>query len=664
MSLQVNSKSKCMSPLSRGCTVAVATLVALGVTRLSIAAAISWDNSAGDGLAATAANWTPALIPSSADDLTFSIAGAYPVTWGAAVSSSRTHVYRNGTVTNTMSSPHTVSTGITVAPSAGEVATMTLTTGTLTSNGSMIVGDSGTGTLNVNDSDAALIIAGATSDLIIGNNGDAAMSITGRGQVQVADQFIAGSNSASSPTITVSGSLATPPFGSSFLQVLGTGQSRIGAGGDATMTISSGAIADFAGDLVIANGSASNSSVTVQTAVLLNARLQVDGDLLVGRNISAGIAAGTGTLNINAGGATIVGGDTFLGDPDGGTGLIQMNGGLFSGTGAINVLAGSTISGTGTINPAINNAGNIQPTGVNGLTLAGILTNTTNLVTGTKIHFSGTGGYTGSGTCNAAITGDANALITATGTLSIGTNSSAGYSYNGRLAVGGSIVTLVDTNGAVLGGLTTINSGRLECSAGIGLANGGTIQGDGLFVGNIINSGVMDPHTANANSGGLFTVQGDLSMNPTGKVDMDIKGTPASNAYDRINVTGEANFGGTLRVKLPTGFVPKVGQQFIAVNAIQGRNGEFVAMEPPVPSPCNNVTFVLVYSSTAAIVLVRPPLGCTALGDLNSDGSCNGPDIQMFTDAITGGVYVPCADLNGDCQNTIDDVAIFLNCLT
>lgn len=665
MSFHLASPPICKSHLIRKSAWVLASLIAICLPQSSFAAAISWDNSAGDGLAATPANWTPAQIPGAGDDLTFSIAGVYPVTWGATVTSSRTHTYRNGTVTNTMSSPHTVSNGIIIAASAGEIATMTLTTGTLTSSASVIVGNAGTGTLNVNDADASFIIDGAGSDLTIGSNGDAAMSITGRGHVQVADQFIAGSNSVSSPTITVSGSQATPPFGASILEVLGTGQSRIGAGGDATMTISSGAVADFAGDLVIANGSASNSSVTVQTAVLLNARLNVDGDLMIGRNTSVAIAAGTGALNINTGGTTTVGGDTFLGDSDGGTGTIVLNGGTFTGTGPINVLSGSTISGTGTINAPITNSGNINPTGAAGLTLGGILSNTTNLITGTKIHFSNTGGYTGSGVCDADITGDTSALITATGTLSIGNNTTSGFSYGGQLDVGGSIVTLVDSNGVVLnaGNLTTINSGRIEAPSGLGVSNGATIRGDGLFVADIINSGILDPHTTNASAGGLFTVQGNLTFNPTGKMEMDLKGTPASGDYDRINVSGTTTFNGTMRVKLPTGYVPKVGEQFIAVNAVQGRIGEFDAIEPPVPSPCNNVTFVLVYSSTAAIVLVRPPLGCTALGDLNSDGACNGPDIQLFMDAITGGVYVPCADLNGDCQNSVADVAIFINCL-
>lgn len=293
----------------------------------------------------------------------------------------------------------------------------------------------------------------------------------------------------------------------------------------------------------------------------------------------------------------------------------------------------------------------------------GTILNTGAGVFGSTIHFGSTGGYTGSGSCNVDITGDATAQITATGALSLGKNTTAGVSYNGRLDVGTQDVTLVDTNGAVLGGLVEIDSGgEMSCANGIGLANGGRIQGEGTLVGNVICSGVLDPKRS-PTPGGIMQINGNLSMNPTGVFDMDIGGTPASNQHDRCNVSGTATFGGTLRVTIPNGYVPKVGEQFIAINATMGRIGEFDSIVPPSPVPCNDVTFVLVYSSTAAIVLIRPPLGCTALGDLNSDGGCTGADIQEFVNSIMFGPYNNCSDMNGDCANTADDIPIFVNCL-
>lgn len=648
----------------RNCAwIVVATAVALCGDSSAYAAALSWSNAAG-GAASNAANWNPVQLPTSADDLTFNLVNTYTVTWSAAANASRTQTFRRGTVTMSLSATHTMSTGLTVGSLNTDNATMTLTTGTLTSNAAAIIGNAAgsTGVVNVNDGDADLIIGGG-ADLTVGNGGNGTLNITGTGHVQVADQFFAGSNSTSVTSVSISG-FSIAPFANSRLEVLGTGDSRIGSGGDVTMSITNGGIADFAGRLIIANGSASSSSITVEDVGLLPSALLVDGELFVGRNVSAGTAAGTGVLNLNTGGQATVMGNTRLGDPDGGTGTISLNGGTFNGDLPISMELGSAITGTGTINADVNVVpGSIVATTVNGITMNGTIFNTGAGVFGSTIHFGATGGYTGSGSCSVDITGDTTAQITATGALSLGKNSTTGVSYNGRLDVGTQNVALVDTNGAVLGGLVEMDSGgQMICVNGIGLSNGGRIQGQGTLVGNVVCSGVLDPHRS-PTPGGIMQINGDLIMNPTGVFDMDIGGTPASNQHDRCNVSGTATFGGTLRVKLPTGYVPKVGEQFIAINATLGRIGEFDAIVPPSPSPCNNVTFVLVYSSTAAIVLVRPPLGCTALGDLNSDGGCSGADIQEFVNSIMFGPYNNCSDMNGDCANTVDDIPIFVNCL-
>jgi hypothetical protein len=330
----------------------------------------------------------------------------------------------------------------------------------------------------------------------------------------------------------------------------------------------------------------------------------------------------------------------------------------------VQLLLGSSIFGTGTVNADVTvGPGSIVATTAAGLTLNGIVNCTTAGVSGTKIHFGPSGGYNGSGTCNADISGDAASTITATGPLTIGNATTSGFFYLGTLAVGSQSVTLVDSNGPVLGGLITIaTGGQLSGTSPIGVQNGGRLQGQGTIVGNVTAAGVLDPQRS-PTPGGVMNITGNLLMNPSGVYDMEIGGTPASNQHDRLNVSGTATFDGTLRVSLPTGYVPKVGEQFIAINATGGRTGTFATITPPSPTPCNDVTFVMVYSSTAAIVLIRPPLGCTALGDLNSDGGCNGLDIQLFVNALLGGGYNHCADMNGDCVNDHNDIPIFLNCL-
>ncbi|NUQ52153.1 MAG: hypothetical protein HUU19_05585 [Phycisphaerales bacterium] len=291
---------------------------------------LSWTNAAG-GSAATITNWSPNQLPTGSSLLVWNLTNTYTVTWNSSVTASNTHTLKKGVVTYTLSSSHTIGAGgLKVGDVSGDAATLTLTTGTLNSSGSAIVGNASgsSGTMNVNDDDAELVITGASSDLTIASNAPGTLNVTGGGLVQVSDQFIGGNNSTGASTITISGATNTLPLTRSRLIVNGTGaSSRFGQGGDATVAISNGALAQFAGDLVVSNGSASVSAVTVAGLgglVPTEAELSVAGDLLLGRNTSDGPAAGTATLNVNADGLVDVGGTLFVaGDPDGGSAVLH-----------------------------------------------------------------------------------------------------------------------------------------------------------------------------------------------------------------------------------------------------------------------------------------------------------------------------------------------------
>jgi subtilase-type serine protease len=605
-----------------------ALLLTAATTSGARGALLSWNNPAG-GSAANSANWLPVQVPTAADDLTFNLAATYTTSFNSTVAASRTHTYRQGTVTLNMLNPHTASAGVTIGSVSPDNATVTLTSGMFTSDASVNLGNGAgsTGILNVNDDDAEFIV-GNGADLTVGVNGAATLNITAAGTVQVGDQLIVGSNATSAPTVTISGFSLTP-IGTSHLTVLGTGESRIGQGGDATMNINTGAFASFAGDVIIANGSASTSAVTVQTAGLLNARLLVSGDLLIGRNTSA-TAAGNGTLNINTGGEADVGGGTFLGDPNGGVGLIDLGGGTFNGTQAVTVLAGSTISGNGTINADVANSGTIQAAGGTGLTFNGQLSNTTNNIVGNRLNFGPLGSYFGSGTCLAEITGDAASSISATGPLIMGANSTSGFFYLGSLNIGAHSVTLVDSNQAVLGGVTSINGGTLSCSTGIGNQNGAAIRGKGTLSGNMVNSGIIQP-TDPGDAPITIGINGSLTLNPTSEIQIELNGP--SNT-DRINVSGTASFGGAVRLTLGANYLPTLGEQIILVNAAGGRSGTMANLiHTPV---CDQYTIVLVYSSTAAIALVRPSVAVTSPGDVDRDGDHDFDDFVRWAPCMAG----------------------------
>ncbi|MFO0835561.1 MAG: GC-type dockerin domain-anchored protein [Phycisphaerales bacterium] len=291
---------------------------------------LNWSNGAG-GSAATITNWSPNQLPNASSLLVWNLPNTYSVTWNASVAASNTHTLKKGAVTYSLSAPHAIGAGgLKVGDVSGDAATLTLTTGSLNSAGPTIIGNASgsSGILNVNDDDAELILTGLAGDLTVGANAPGTLNLTGGGLVQVAHHFVGGSNAASTSAITVSGATTTLPLVRSRLLVSGGGSpSKFGGGGDATVSISNGALAQFANDLAVSFGSASTSSVTVAGQggiVPTKAELAVQGDLLLSRNISGGSAAGAATFNVNADGVATVGGTLFVaGDPDGGSAVLH-----------------------------------------------------------------------------------------------------------------------------------------------------------------------------------------------------------------------------------------------------------------------------------------------------------------------------------------------------
>lgn len=304
-------------------------LISGSTASLSAAQLLNWTNTSG-GSASTAGNWSPAAVPGAANTLQFNLVNTYTTTFNSSTPASLGHVYKRGTVTLNVSSPHTAGTsGIIVGDTSGDIATATLSGGSLSTPGTIsIAEDAGsTGTFNLSGQTAALATSG-TGQLIVGRNGSGEMDITGFSTATIAGNFIAGDNSTATSNVLISGASSIIPFPRSSLIVNGTTASRIGSGGDATFTIASGGRATFAADVIVANGSASTSTISAQGTNLLNlaSTLTVGGNLYLGRNVSAVTAAGSGTLSVTNGGRATISGTLFVsGDVQGGTGILSLS---------------------------------------------------------------------------------------------------------------------------------------------------------------------------------------------------------------------------------------------------------------------------------------------------------------------------------------------------
>ncbi len=481
---------------------ALAVVLAAGQPR-AMGTVVAWNNSAG-GAASVSTNWSPNQVPVAADDASFSLAASYAVTFNSSVLTTRTQTYgaTSGTVTLTCSSPHTVTNGITIGDVNGDNATMTLTTGTLTSNAGVTVASAAgsIGRLNVNDDDADLILTTSAGDLTIGNNGAGTLSITGGGLVDVADRFTAGSNSTSISTVTVSGFTIAPVSASTLLCRGTAAPAAIGAGGDTTLNVSTGALAHFFGSLNIAQGSASTSTATVGGLGLLSARLQVDGDLNIAGNQGIGAAAGNGTLTINADGDVTVAGATNVGnDPDGGTGVLNVNNGATLTThdlivndtrGTLNLAGGGFIFVAG---------GTLDPRGTT-LTIDGggfnsvirLIQGATSTLVGSVATPALTVGNTGQGQLQVI---DAGSTLTCTGSVSIGE------------ALGGDGVVVVDS-GAAAGLSGTVSVGNRGTGL-VNVVNRSSLTTGNLFIGRIGSaSGTLSVQ----NFGTTWTASGDVRV--------------------------------------------------------------------------------------------------------------------------------------------------------
>jgi T5SS/PEP-CTERM-associated repeat protein len=540
----------------RVCPLALATcMLANSAASNAFATGLSWNNAAG-GTASIAGNWSPAQIPGSADDLVFNLNSTYAVTFNATTAASHTQTFRDGTVTLTMSAAHTSSAGVTVGDLNGDVATAIFTTGTWNSGGPITIGDAAgsNGTLTVNDDDADLLMTGTTSDMIVGSNAPGTLNITGGGLVQVADQLIAGNNAAGTSHVTVSGATSVLPLVRSTLNVLGTGtSSKLGQGGDATVAISNGARANFAGDVVVSNGSASTSTVTVAGLggiVPQNATLDVAGGLLLGRNTNAGAAAGVATLNANADGRVLVGGTLFVaGDPDGGTATLHTATDSLITVRALDVGNGSTLDLDGgaididggafdwhvTSASATFNGGVGNPT----ITMRNGATASLSPVVGARALTVGAG--TGANNMNFDVRSGSDLNVpTGLVVLGDGTDDFGGMIINGA----GSTMTLNAAGGDLIVGLN--GAGRFEAEAGatvsansLVVASGSNAVGNVLFESSGTTATFRNVFIGGASggpggSGGIsvnaqavltVTSPGSIFVFPDGKIDVSPDGT-------------------------------------------------------------------------------------------------------------------------------------------
>jgi PKD repeat protein len=103
-------------------------------------------------------------------------------------------------------------------------------------------------------------------------------------------------------------------------------------------------------------------------------------------------------------------------------------------------------------------------------------------------------------------------------------------------------------------------------------------------------------------SSGQLTVDGDFNQEPSGELEIEIRGRAAGSGYEQLKVTGKATLGGKLTVKVPATFTPRAGDRFEVLTAAT-RSSEFALFEGLKIK--DGLFFEVIYTNTAVQLLVH-----------------------------------------------------------
>jgi hypothetical protein len=172
-----------------------------------------------------------------------------------------------------------------------------------------------------------------------------------------------------------------------------------------------------------------------------------------------------------------------------------------------------------------------------------------------------------------------------------------------------------------------------------------------------INDGVLAP----AEEGGLVRVDSDFLQTENGVLSVELVNTEPIHGHDVVMVNGIATVGGGLAVNFGDGFVPRIGDRYGILIAIEIQ-AEFTWMDLPIPG---HEMRLVVCQQPGAIVLEvhsrhqrhRNLSPVFPRADLNHDGVINSLDLLLIMEAWSrGGFY----DLNGDGRFTPRDLMLIM----
>lgn len=151
----------------------------------------------------------------------------------------------------------------------------------------------------------------------------------------------------------------------------------------------------------------------------------------------------------------------------------------------------------------------------------------------------------------------------------------------------------------------------------------GMVTGSGAFTGTgtAAFSGILAP----GSSPGLLTFEGDLDLEPTAKLEIEIAGTTPGTEHDRIEVAGFATLEGALDITLLDDFVPQLGDSFAFLSASGAFDVNFAEINLPDLS-AYGLAWELNPGGSTLLLEAVPALA----GDFDQDGDVDGQDFLVW----------------------------------
>jgi T5SS/PEP-CTERM-associated repeat protein len=558
-----------------------------------------------------------------------------------------------GTVNVNAGTLRVSSTDVFVGLVVGESATGTLNIGAAgQSNAANVVVDLGDmligrqslsqGVVNVNGRGSILTVNARLgkpgTGLVVAAAGTGTLNISGGGSVNSVDSII-GLFGAGTGTVTVDGidsnwtnshrliigGATQAASGNGTLNIQNGGrvsspQIIVGNAGTGTLRVSTGGI--LAADTIeVAKGPDSTGTVVIE-----GGSVNV-GSLLIGRHGRLELSGGTlslpsaalqaalpsirwtgGTLHPTGSDLTI-GTGGILGDS------LALNARMgLQVDGALNVSAGASILGGGTVSAA-----------------GGTIDGTIGLIGGTLSYSQ-----------PAVNNGNLDALRMTLSFPGDGIKNNIGLTNNGTL-------TLADTT--VNGDVHSPAGSAIKVAGGV-IFNG-LVSGAANFPGAAIVTfnGGFSP----GDSPAAVTFGGDVTFGFSNTLEIELGGTTPGSQFDRVDIAGNAVLNGTLNVATISGFSPTLPGESFTIMTYGSHTGTFDAIVGQPSASLDGLSWTVNYTPGSVI------LSTSAIpGDINLDGEVDRTDAALFTPhlGLAGSAIWTTGDFDGDGMTTLLDLAL------